>query len=30
MVDEQKTSEYNKGWNDALAKAQEIVGRKKE
>ena len=30
MVDAQKTSEYNKGWNDALAKAQEIVGRKKE
>jgi hypothetical protein len=29
MVDAQKTSEYNKGWNDALAKAQEIVGRKK-
>ena len=25
MVADQKTSEYNKGWNDALCKAQKIV-----
>ena len=29
MLNEQKTSEYNKGWNDALKKAQEIVGANK-
>ena len=29
MVADQKTSEYNKGWNDALCKAQEIVGATK-
>ena len=29
MVADQKTSEYNKGWNDALCKAQEIVGAHK-
>jgi hypothetical protein len=29
MVADQKTSEYNKGWNDALSKAQEIVGANK-
>ena len=29
MVADQKTSEYNKGWNDALCKAQEIVGANK-
>lgn len=28
MLDEQKTSEYDQGWNDALKKAQEIIGRK--
>ena len=29
MVADQKTSEYNKGWNDALRKAQKIVGANK-
>ena len=28
MLDEQKTSEYNQGWNDALKKAQKILGEK--
>ena len=30
MVADQKTSEYNKGWNDALRRAQEIVGADKK
>ena len=29
MIADQKTSEYNKGWNDALCKAQKIVGANK-
>jgi hypothetical protein len=29
MIADQKSVEYDKGWNDALAKAQEIIGRKK-
>ena len=28
MVADQKSVEYDKGWNDALKKAQEIIGRK--
>jgi len=29
MIVDQKSVEYNKGWNDALGKAQEIVGATK-
>ena len=29
MIADQKSVEYNKGWNDALGKAQEIVGATK-
>jgi|TARA_R110000765_G_scaffold384318_1_gene475990 hypothetical protein len=29
MIADQKSVEYNKGWNDALGKAQEIVGAHK-
>ena len=28
MIADQKSVEYDKGWNDALKKAQEILGRK--
>ena len=28
MIADQKSVEYDKGWNDALKKAQEIIGRK--